>query len=319
MSKKIYYINSSLLNVKSTCRLRLRRIMIDGYSSNLTFADLHFGTCWHKFRQELALTENPETSMVNALAKWGKNGDPIAKLKKGYLNKIFLLNAINNFRYRYQDHIEGIEEFYYARDNEGKRLVECKFSIPLYSSDEFDLMGVGTLDAVGMINDTAIIMDDKTTSFYDSIEFFRKFETSVQMQFYTWALAKIAKEKPESVIGRLINSKPGFGIAIFGVFYNEKTVNFRRSDIITFSQSQREIFEFALKAKINEIVDIIKTFHIDPKWMVRDGFVNGSCRMYGAVECEFLNACYSGELEEGILSSNFTKREYNPLLTNEEL
>lgn len=328
--KQSYYINASVLNTKSNCLTRLHRIVVSGYHVPLNYNDVHYGTCWHLFRQELALTRGDwKAAQLKALECWFEKKNMVVRSKKEYCNDIFLMQTIAAFvdRYKLKDNPDAwnnIEGFTYIDkfgETEKIALVEQKVALPIYSCDMFDIILCGTLDGIGVIGDTMVIFDDKTTSAWRVDEYFAKYWTSPQMMLYSWMLRTLATNAPDSLIGQCLTKYPGFAIAIFGVFHSAANgVSFRRGPLIQFSDRQINEFEFALKSKIDRIAEMIANDHIGipPD---RDGFVNGSCNLFGASPCEFIQACTSQSYEDeiAVLDSNYKRKPYNPLETHEDI
>lgn len=329
MTKPIFYINSSALSVKSTCSLRLRYTICDGFNQDIgRFNDIHFGTCFHLYMQTLAQTKGDHTAaLTKAIECWNKKlPELIVKATKKHIDLVFLANTIQQFKSTYSrsgkaDWWDNIENFHYYRSQDDVPFVEQKLVLPYFTSDAFDLVIVGTIDALGWIGDSLCLLDFKTTSSWDVDEFFGKYEVSNQMLLYTWMLNYFAKTEPNKLIGSIFNKHPAFGCSIFGIFHKKGEVNFRRSPIIYFPEHRIQKFEEALAVKLGSIVQLCSLYVKNPSRKQYDGLVNGTCKMYGAAECPYTVACTStrDEDEEAVLEAKYGRTPYNPLATHEDI
>lgn len=331
--KPTFYINSSALSQKSTCNLRLRYTICDGYvpygKDIGDYNDVHYGTCWHLYRQVLAATGgNHYKALVEAMGCWHKKeAQLISRGKhKNYITKDFLGGTILNFSNQYKMSADNpswwnsVGNFSYFIRKDGSAFTEQKIQFPYYSCDSFDLILVGTIDALGFINDSFVLLDDKTTSSYDIDDFFAKYKSSNQMMLYTWMIRKLSEMYPESELGQIFTDYPNFSTSIFGVFHSAKEVQFKRSPLITFNHRQMESFEAALVIKLAEIQELCHNFVNHPTYKHREGFINGMCLPYGS-PCPYVAACTSEseEDEEATLKAMFQQKPYNPTQTHEDL
>ncbi len=333
MTKPTFYINSSALSLKSTCDLRLRYTICDGYVPRGRdigdFTDVHFGTCWHLYRQVLAASKGDwSLAMVKALSCWeAKEKQLIMRSKtKAYVTKDFLAQTILNFQNRYM-HIadneswwDKVDGFSYFKFENGIPFTEQKIQFPYYVGEDFDLILVGTLDALGFIGDSFILLDDKTTSSWDVEEFFEKYRSSNQMMLYTWMVRQLSNMYPESQLGKIFSQYPNFGTAIYGIFHSAKEVNFKRSPIMFYNERQLASFEAVLAEKLQDVIRICSEFIMYPKLRNKTGFVNGMCKAYKN-ECPYVNACCADteDDEESMLYAQFEVKPYNPVLTHEDI
>lgn len=327
--KPVFYINSSALSVKSTCSLRLRYTICDGYNQDIgRYPDVFFGTCFHLYVQTLAQTKGNHTEALSkALTLWTKKQNIlIPRDRKDYINAMFLAQTIQQYYATYSksgnpEWWDNIEHFHYYRNPDGVPFVEQKIILPYFRSPLFDLIVVGTIDALGWIGQALCLLDFKTTSNYDPEKYFSKYEVSNQMLLYTWMLRYLANNYPDSYFGEIFRKHPGFGCAIFGIFHKKGEVNFKRSNIIFFPERQMQAFENALTIKLQQILQICNNYVNNPKLKHYEGLVNGTCKMYGAAECPYVCGCTAmkAEDEEVIIEAKYGKTPYNPLETHEDV
>lgn len=327
--KPVFYINSSALSIKSTCRLRLRYTMCDGFNYDISKNnDVHYGTCFHLYVQTLAQTKGNHTvALSKALTCWmNKVNHLFIKPHKQYIDAMFLGQTLQQFYSTYSrsgkpDWWNNIEHFHYYENEEGIPFVEQKLILPYFTSAAFDLVIVGTIDALGWIGDSLCLLDFKTTSSWDVDEFFSKYEVSNQMLLYTWIIRHFATKYPTSTLGRIFTKHPAFACAIFGIFHKKGEVNFRRSNLIFFPEHRLQCFEEALSTKLGEILMLCQEYVRNPKVKHYDGLVNGTCKMYGAAECPYIQGCTAdaGLDEDIILEARYGRTPYNPLATHEDV
>lgn len=310
--KPTFYLNASALNLKSTCRRRLFNTILMGYHRPLNRNDVHFGTAWHKFRELRAKLKGDVVTPMNEAMNLYESKTVTAD--KPYITSDFLMGSILQFTSRYRDW-DNVEGFSYLRDSSDTPLVEQQFAIPVVDNEFFTLVICGTLDAIGIIGDTVVILDDKTTSFWKPDEYFQKYTVSPQMLLYTWALKRLQELFPNSPVSLALAQKPFFAISIFGVFHSKSGVEFQRSPLIQFSPHQLTEFSRALDESIATVEDLCFDYvrgNLNP---VKDGFVNGTCKLYGASACEYLHCCTAptAQDESVLLENSFDRKAYNPL------
>ncbi len=328
---------SSLSN--SSCILRLFNIVVEGYKPKLENNDVCFGTAFHLFRK--IFREKGEEGLaegINVAKKYFLETPMREKPNKKYLNTTFLMKVCLGYAEKYakdsfkpirvkvKKKIEGSDNF----DPGDRRdfieieepLLEIKGAFPYYVDDDIEILMAFTIDEIGkQENGIVSIMDAKTTSMWDIKSYFQSFELSPQLRFYKWALFKYAKAFPESFIGKLCDDI--IGCQIDGIFYKgaDKDVEYKRSDVMLFSDDPRmEEFESLIDSKVRKLVIKIKDWKNRGFTPMREGMLNGSCETkYG--KCDFFQSCAAidKETRNVILDYNFIKKHYNPLSFSENI
>lgn len=298
--------------------------MCHGYSKDISrYNDIHYGTCFHLYMQVLAQTNGDHDAAQKAAIKcWVDKENIITRSKKEYIDLYFLMYSIEKFHKQYGHNTPiSFEGFSFHRNSQDIPFVEQKLVLPYYQSDEFDLNIVGTVDCLGSIGQAFVLLDYKTTSAYDSTDFFSKYEISNQMLLYTWVIRQMIKLNPNSELAEIFSQHPAFGCTIMGAFHKKGNVVFQRGPIMYFPERRMEMFENALYAKLDTILRMCKKFIRTPNVNTYEGLVNGTCKMYGAAGCDFVQACLTSRLDDemAVLNASFNKSPYNPLTTHEDI
>lgn len=196
--------------------------------------------------------------------------------------------------------------------------VEINFSIPYYKDDAIDVNLCGTIDRVGKYkNGCYAIRDWKTTSSWNTEEYFEEYELSRQLRFYNLACKLMAEKHPDSILGTIGATK--IGAAIDGIFLsaNSNDTTFKMSTVFQFSDMAIERFKATLDTKIQELSRAVKI-----GFFPKEGILNGHCsRPWGENKigkCKFWHACKNDDsVAEVLLKRDFTRKIYNPLSFNE--
>lgn len=196
----------------------------------------------------------------------------------------------------------------------GLPATEVTFSIPFYEDELVEVLLEGTIDKVGKIKGGCYAIGDyKTTSSYQKDTYLSAYQISSQLRFYTLAVKMMARLAPESVLGQI--GATNIGCFIDGIFLNPSPakVEYQRSDVFQFSESDMFEFEFMLNKKVANLV----AFAQERMLPMREGLMNGACEGKWGL-CDFINVCKQSnpQVAELMLWRDFKKVEYNPLNHN---
>lgn len=192
---------------------------------------------------------------------------------------------------------------------------EITFKIKYYEDDYIIVYLCGTIDSVGKFkNGCFAIRDWKTTSAWDNVGYFRQYEMSRQLRFYTVACKLMSRLYPDSILGKI--GATNMGAFIDGVFLstdpNETTWN--RSDVYQFKEEALNAFQLTLDDKIQEISRAIKTGYL-PK----QGILNGACETkFPPNRCKFWDVCrHDSTVANVLLARDFVRVKFDPLNYND--
>ena len=314
-----YRIDASSL-VQSACLLRWKRIMMQGYCDKVPWNDTWYGSCFHRFCSVMAETKNNFGEATLAAQSMFDRPLQIRPNKK-HLTAQHLIKTCHDFFLHFAP--KDSFELMYIND---KPLVEVEFENEVYEDDEIIISLVGTIDKIGKIlNGAYCIGDYKTHSLfsvskdpkytgYEIQEFFKKFELSLQLRFYLYNLKLKAKKFPDTELARICEGN--VGVFIDGVFMSTKEPTlFKRSDVFTFKDWQLNQLEQLITQKVEQV----KFLHKNPKYSTMDGIITGAC-VDGRFPCMFHKVCACGDetISNILLTNDYNKREYNPLLFSKQ-
>lgn len=314
--KKLLRLDATALS-KSSCNLRLKYTVINGYRQSALYNDTVYGLAGHKFNATMALTNGNFQESLMA-AKKVFNQPKITRAKKEHLTENHFIKTCFDF----WEHLESKSDSKFIVDSNGKPLVEMQFAIKIYEDESCIVEVCGTLDKVEQFNHGMVAIGDyKYTSSWNASEYFKQHRLAPQLKTYRWALYKLASMSPEDSILRQITKYP-VGMFIDGVFLKSgKDTEFSRSEVWCPKQDEIEEFDELLLAKAMELASI---YRVD--WSIRDGMINGSCsNSYGTSSvngalCQFYNVCSAVDKVAGqyVLKNEFVQREYDPLAFGED-
>lgn len=287
MDKKIYKISASALGEYKGCAQRVqlgigRRLESVGGRHSV---DLLFGSAFHKFREVYA-TEGFMKAMGAGMEVWNKDYLECAppSKKKEFIKSPYLAGAMSAYHTKYPDRgmIDGFQQCYRS---DGTALVEQYFSVPILESDKSIVELTGVIDAIGIIGNTLVIEDTKTTSYTQQEEFFAKYESSHQMMFYYYIISVLSDMYPDSALAQFKRSMNFFSVSIFGVFLTPDRAIFKRSPLINFSEERIREYSSALLYEVSKIQDIL-----DNGEEAKNGYATGACNGIYDV-CPFVRYC----------------------------
>jgi hypothetical protein len=328
MEKTLIIADASLFK-EGACILRTFYTAVKGYKAKRNYNDIDFGSAVHKFKAHWRNDPSDMGYMVGIqLAKQSyAKADFHIKSNKKYLTAEFLQMACQGYASKYRDDsfktvpIPHDWNFNGVVIPKGTNLIEpvTRFAFPYYVDDEVEILIAGTMDEIGKyVGGSYCIADLKTTSVWNSDEYFKGFDLSPQLLTYRWALRRYAEAYPDSFLAEI--DKAGCGAIIDGVFYAgaDKPIEYKRSKIYLFKERDLEEFTGLVHKFVH--VDLIpavkhwrKTGIIPPRY----GILNGACTTpYGP--CKFAEVCrMPDESRMSVLEGSFKTQDYNPLLFGE--
>jgi hypothetical protein len=306
MSKKIILLDASALKV-SSCDFRFARILLDGWRTPVNYNDVEFGSAFHACAKETTLTSSIDDGKFAALHYFTKV-KKVIKAKKEYLNAPFLEKVCEGW---YRQMFVG-DTWQPILNRKGKPIVEFRFHIPFYVSEHYEVLLVGTIDKIVRHQSAPLLAvgDYKTTSMWDIPEFFRAYELSCQLMFYSLALKKLIELAPPDSQLASFRGKDTYSF-IDGIFLKgaDKPVEFKRSEMFPMNDGVLLNFEVMLKQFVKNFVDRLEARHD----MMQTGIINGSCETkFG--KCFLFNycACNNSKMKEAIKEKEIIEKKYNP-------
>ena len=194
-----------------------------------------------------------------------------------------------------------------------KPATEITFRIPFFEDEYVKIYLCGTIDTIGKFkNGCFAIRDWKTTSSYNKEDYMSSYRLSRQLRIYTLACKLEAASHPDSVLGRIGNTK--MGAFIDGIFLKAKAndTEYMRGEVYQFSDDDLNATKLMI---INFCQDL--SLHVKHNHWPKQGILNGSCvGLYG--RCRFWNVCASNDaVGNMLLARDFTRKYYDPLNFND--
>jgi len=297
--------------VKSACMLRLKRLVIDGYSG-ASYNDIQYGSAYHEFVKQMYLTKaNFAIAIEKALEILNK---PCIIRKKHLTDKHLTKTCLDYWQYsKSNDNYE-----IYSLD--GKPMVEIYFENKFFEDDKYEVYLVGTIDSFGKIDKGIYaIRDFKTHSLFSVSKsgssyveqemqtFLNSFELSLQLRFYLLNLKLLSKAYPDTEFSKIVSHS--VGMFIDGVFLSSKEpTQFRRSTIWIPNQDEICEIEFLLNYQIKRFLCYLDRENFN----LRDGIITGACTD-GKFPCNYYEVCAAkDQAKDYLLKNNFVKKPYEP-------
>lgn len=304
MTKQILKVDPSSLSY-SNCCLAFQRTVIDGYRFKGPLkVDIEYGNAFHKFIETLYTTNNAQNAITTAV-EYFDGVEKHTTRTKAHLNTGHLLQTMSEYlRQFYNKQTHLLNNYQVATDPENNPLIEKNFAIPFLETDKYEILICGTIDEIGIQHNIPIVVDWKTTSFYDKNSYFMGYKLSKQLICYLWALKKLAQLYPKSIFTDMTRNR--IGATICGVFLTSSGVSFEASEIFFYSERAMIDFEIGLQEAVMKL--------LRPPY--KEGIINEACLgMYGK-GCPFIGPCSSPDerSEELLLENKYSKNPYNPLL-----
>jgi hypothetical protein len=315
-NKTIIKLDASALS-QSACLLRFKRIVLDGYTEKLSFNDTQYGSAFHKFIAVMYESEGDFGKATFAAQELFARPCIVRNGKK-HLNELHLTKTCID----YWQHFQSTDNFEVLK-SENKPLVEIDFAVKYYEDDKYIILLTGTIDKLGRFkNGCFAIGDYKTHSLWavtDKINksfediyiktYFKQYEISNQLRFYSFVTKLLGQENPNSVFG-LFNDHP-FGVFIDGIFLSgTQSSRFARSDVFFFSENEMVSYRESLDQKISDLIFLANY----QDYKLTDGIIQGTCNE-GKFPCKFLNVCSNQDetIRKIVLKNEFTQKPYDPL------
>ena len=317
---KIYVDASSLRDI--ACWRKYYLQIVQGYQltarrrANFKAA---YGTAFHRFLEEYYRGVLPIKDCITTAMRIYEPFDADLPLEE-FRTTGHLLQSIKKYIQENPKESEAIvPKTFTVQGEDGKqeKVLEQQFCIPWWNNNKFEIALCGTVDMHCEYFGTEVLMDHKTTAtkinFIDS--YLEEYEMSNQLQFYAWT---------EKVFRGHQTFLPG---VINGIFLKKQTikneklgifdgVQFKRSNIINFSDKQMLDFERWFMRKMNELIKSLDDSAGEELWW---NYERSFCKA-GWEKCVFWNVCKHGgeELQKQVLETFYDRQEYNPLKFKEQ-
>lgn len=308
MSKQRINIDASSLK-ESSCDYRFYNIVVKGLRQPLPNNDTQYGSAFHKFTSTMHETSGNFNEAIKAACLLFDK-PCIVKPKKKHLTKNHLVKTCLD----YWEHFGKTDDFEVLHDNNDKPLVEIKFELLIYSTEDVEVYLCGTIDKIGKFKNGAYAIGDyKVTSSWDIVGYLAPYRLSTQLKVYHWALTEIGIRNPESAVAAI--TKYPVGVFIDGIFAKtNKDTEFHRSEVFMFKDSERAEFDDFIKIAAERILFISKYREVR-----RNGLINGSCHT-GWGPCKFFDICAAPDdiARAHVIRNNFITKPYEPLKFGED-
>src|SRR6266576_2163614 len=141
MDKKIIKLDASALS-QSSCLLRFKRIVLEGYTDKIPYNDTQYGSAFHKF---MATMQETNGDFARAIIETNELFNRPCNIRKKHLTELHL----NKTCIDYWQHFQQKDTFQVMQSSDGKPLVETDFAIPYFENDKYVVMLQGTIDKHG--------------------------------------------------------------------------------------------------------------------------------------------------------------------------
>lgn len=317
MEKKLIRIDASSMG-DLHCWLKFYRRVVEQYSTPKESVKICFGSAWHIFRENLALTKEASISVSRALKYYKElwHGDKLDITKDvEWYAPAYLVDVCMKYVTEYGE-TDANRDFKYIRGDDGKPKVEQTFSIEFYEDEYVKILVQGTIDEIGKFQNGGCIAfgDDKTTGTWKVNDYLPEHFMKNQLRTYYWALKKLASESTREDYKSLFQGRVGGFIT--GVFLKKEVdkVTFKRSDVFYFTEEDMSEYELMLVEICKKLSDSYQKFQTGSNLLPREGIMNNTCSgNYGT--CLFTPVCKAPSREVGnrILESRYTQKSYTPL------
>lgn len=303
-------IDASSLS-ESSCILRMRRVVVEGYRTKLSSASMVYGSAVHKFIDTMFKTSGNMPESFKAMSEVF-NRPKLNEKASHLLDERHLQTTCIT----YWHHLRNDTDFQVLALPDGKPATEITFSLPYYEDDNFIVNLCGTIDTIGAIRGGCYcIRDFKTSSVWDVKGYLSSYSMSRQLRFYALALRIMYERFPESLLGR-IGGSTVIGARIDGIFLkpDARENKYENSQVFQYRDADIVQFRSMLDKYIPRLLESIRTTD-NPE---PEGILNGSCDT--KYKCKFWTVCCApAEIREVIFERDFRKVPYNPLAFSETL
>jgi len=312
MSEKLIVKLDSTALGTSHCILKFHATVVEGLTTKKMDSNLLYGVAVHTFIDKMfKLKGDFPTAFVHAkdiFLRIPCEVDP----KKPWQRD---LNHLRNTCAAVWS-IQVMEEKIYEviQLPNGDPATEQTFEILWYEDDNIVVYLCGTIDSVGkFIGGVYAIRDWKTSSSWDTKGYFSQYERTRQLPIYTIACKRMARDQPDSVLGKIGASK--MGAFIDAIFLNSdmNKTSFGRSNIYSYTDQYLERVEHMIDDQCKRLSMAIKTGYIP-----QEGLINGTCQhaLYNK-KCFLWNVCKANDMVAKIgLERDFIKKPFDPLQYN---
>ncbi len=293
----------------SACVKHLHNRVVVGYKEIAAEARLVYGIAVHKYIDTMYKTKCD----VGAATKAAKKAFSMAKVDdRKAMHLSDERHLLSTCMWIWSHWIENDSTFEVLMLN-NEPASEITFSIKIYE-DEFIIVYLkGTLDILGQFKGGCFAVKDwKTTSNWDTKNYFTQYEMSKQLRVYTLACKTMAELEPDSVLGKIGATKMGAVIdAIFlkpnsneNVIERSTVYQFPNEDIAAFKQT---IIDYCVRL----------SGYIQRNEFPKEGILNGACDgKWG--KCAFWNVCKNNDMIGGlILKRDFRIAPFDPANYND--
>lgn len=302
--KLIIRLSQSALGT-SGCILNFYRTVIQGYKQTPS-SKIVYGSAVHKYFDTMFKTDSDISKAVMAAKKiFGiiKESDD----KKMYLSdERHMLGTCTRV---WAEHIAEDNTFEVIKIND-LPCSEFNFSLKYYEDDYIIVYLEGTLDNLGQIKGGCFaIRDFKTTSSWNTKDYFKRYELSRQLRFYTLICKLYAEKEPESTLGRIGATKMGAFIDAIFVKQDLSETEVKRS--IVFQYSNQDLINF--KITIDNFIQKLSNAVAQKYYYDKEGILNGTCEHKWGF-CNYWNCCKAPDnVAELILKRDFKQVPFTPL------
>lgn len=286
-----------------------------GYKEHALPASMKYGVCVHKYIDTMYKTGGSMGEALKAAKYLMDNLPSIPDPKKPHLSDYkHLFTVCGNL---WTDYIMNDTSFDVLELN-GKPATEITFSIPYFEDDIIKVNLCGTIDRIGKIhNGCYCIRDWKTTSSWDTRDYFTSYELSRQLRFYSMALRLMKDREPESTLGKI--AATSVGVAIDGIFLNKEPneSTFQRSEVMIIPGDKLDKFQATLDSTLRHLSACIRDMNFPPEGIIR-GICERRFTENVSKRCVYWNVCNSSEaVGELLLNRDFKRVKFDPLNYNE--
>lgn len=310
------YFDASLLK-DSSCFRRIWWRTVGGYRpGNSLRADNYkagFANAVHYFMQDWYLGMSPKDAVIRGMKYYEQFNDKINWTDFEFRSTANFLKICLAYAKQYKDRTE---DFQILQNMQDQKIIEYKFSIPIWENEKYRLILAGTVDLVCAYQGYPILLVDHKLDSMSKTEksFFRQFDMDIQTMMYS----KVYKDKlgleeyPPVMINGIFCKKPTKKSQDAGLYDG---VVFERSPIIQYSKEDMDGFEDWLTNKINVLcfwLEKITKENLKPSQMpVHE---RAACKINFGGLCEYFDVCKLPPMfHEAKLNGSFKDEKYNPL------
>lgn len=312
MSERIKIRIDSTSLGDSHCILKFHSRVVEGYSEKKMNASLLYGVAVHKFIESMFKSQGNFPLAISAAKEIFLRIPCEVDPKKMWQRDLSHLHSICAAVWSMQVLEEKVFEIITLPN--GEPAVEQTFEILWYQDDTCEIWLCGTIDSVGKFKGGAYgIRDWKTSSAWDTKDYFTQYDRTRQLPIYTIACKRMAKDYPDSVLGKIGAGKMGAFIDAIFLKPQMNEVSFGRSKVFQYEDNELDRVSQLIDDQCKKLSLAIKTGYIP-----QEGLINGTCQhaLYNK-KCYLWNVCKSNDMVAKLcLERDFIKKPFNPLEYN---